>query len=111
MNQYEPKEHEQLFGVRPIGVRYICEFCNEGEMRYITPTYIIAPNALGIKLYKHQCSKCGKIMELPKMYPYIEWSEITQKEVIEETMGIVKDLHTEFEKLREEKETNLNEAN
>ena len=53
--------------------QYICEFCNEGEMKYnpeISKTVLLnSPN-----MYNHICTKCGKTMLLPKMYPYIEWT-------------------------------------
>ena len=102
---YEPKEHEQLFGVRPIGVKYICEFCNEGEMKYQAPEYV---NAVFEEphLYPHACTKCGKTMRLPKMYPYIEWMEVTQQEILNETMDMVKILHNEFNKIQERESNN-----
>ena len=64
---YKAKEHEELFEVKPIGVRYICEFCNEGEMIYSASSNTVQA------LYPHKCSKCHKDMMLPKIYPYIEW--------------------------------------
>lgn len=68
------KPHEETFDLRPIGIKYRCEFCNEGEMKYGTgndqPAIALAVHP---PLYQHTCTKCGKTMHLPKMYPYIEW--------------------------------------
>lgn len=74
--------HERTFDIKPIGVKYICEFCNEGEMVYENDHPIIV-EAINIKptLYRHVCRSCGKTMQLPKMYPYIEWiSDEDQKD-------------------------------
>jgi len=68
---YKPKEHEELFEVKPIGVRYVCEFCNEGEMKY-EPTL----NSEYDKMYVHKCTKCFQTLLLPKIYPYIEWEPV-----------------------------------
>lgn len=63
----ELKEQEEAFNIRHFGVRYICEFCHEGEMRYFSP----GDDNAG--LFVHRCTHCNKEMLLPKMYPYIEW--------------------------------------
>lgn len=63
----ELKTNEEAFCIRHIGVRYICEFCHEGEMKYLAP----GDDNAGLSL--HRCTKCNKEMLLPKMYPYIEW--------------------------------------
>lgn len=67
---FTPREHERVFSIKPVGVKYICEFCGEGEMKHIPSSEVklnIPP------LFNHKCTNCGKIMMLPKMYPYIEW--------------------------------------
>lgn len=62
-----PQERE--FDVKPKGVKYICEFCNKGEMKYYNPdSSMVTPTMI-----PHKCTSCEKIMYLPKMYPYIEW--------------------------------------
>lgn len=74
--------HERSFEIRPVGVKYICEFCNEGEMRYKNdqPIMVEALNTSPM-LHNHVCTKCGKTMKLPKVYPYIEWiSDDDQKD-------------------------------
>lgn len=63
-------EHEQLFPIYPVGVKYICEFCKNGEMQVDTSEPMLACDP---PLIAHRCNKCGKIMHLPKQYPYIEW--------------------------------------
>ena len=70
---YVPKEHEFIFKPIPIGVGYICEFCNEGEMKYdntADPNTVMSGN-----MYPHKCTNCNKSMLLPKVYPYIEWKK------------------------------------
>lgn len=68
---FVPNEHERTFNVTPIGVKYICEFCNKGEMKYSPSDEVIS----SMSLLFHKCTNCGKAMMLPKMYPYIEWIE------------------------------------
>ena len=60
--------NEERFQIKPEGVRYICEFCNEGEMKF-------APERQEDNgpLYTHVCTKCNKEMLLQKVYPYIDW--------------------------------------
>jgi len=70
----ELKPHEEIFNLKPIGIKYICEFCNEGEMIHDANEPLMVELAIeGPKLFKHHCTKCGKVMHLPKVYPYIEW--------------------------------------
>lgn len=69
---YQPKEHEETFNLKPVGVRYICEFCNEGEMK-VDPSGDAATIMTNPPLIPHKCTKCGKTMHLRKQYPYIEW--------------------------------------
>ena len=68
-------EHERAFPIKPVGVKYICEICNDGEQIAVSDV------SVGIKMMEgqqrpmilHRCNKCGKEMSLPKSYPYIEW--------------------------------------
>ena len=69
---YIPKKHEEIFPIKPVGVRYICEFCNEGEMR-VDVDGEQAAILTNPPLIPHKCTKCGKTMHLRKQYPYIEW--------------------------------------
>lgn len=68
---FDLKNNEKTFNVRPVGVKYICEFCKEGEMvqdkdnKEVLMSY---PSQ-----FPHKCNKCNKTMYLPKPYPYIEW--------------------------------------
>lgn len=74
---FTPKEHEETFNVKPIGVKYICEFCNEGEMKTVAGSEV----KMGFPpMFDHKCTKCGKTMLLPKMYPYIEWVHENEEE-------------------------------
>lgn len=67
---YQPKPNEAVFNIRPIGIKYICEHCGEGEM-------VRNPNGLlrmsNPPLIPHHCTKCDGELLLPKTYPYIEW--------------------------------------
>ena len=69
---YQPKENEELFEVKPIGVKYICPFCNEGEMLLD----INSNNETFASMYNHRCNSCGKLLLLPRVYPYIEWNKV-----------------------------------
>lgn len=68
----ELNEHERAFPIKPVGIKYICEFCGEGEMKVSedTRTFILTSNP---PMITHVCTKCGKEMLLPKSYPYVEW--------------------------------------
>ena len=71
------KPNEETFNIKPIGIRYKCEFCNEGEMKYENNQPVMIEDLAlitGPKLHNHRCTKCGKTMLLPKVYPYIEWT-------------------------------------
>ncbi len=71
---YTPINNEQLFEVKPVGVKYICEFCNEGEMIHSYKDHY-SPEEYDCRMIPHTCDKCGKVMKLPKIYPYIEWNK------------------------------------
>lgn len=76
---FQPSEHERTFPIKPIGVKYICEFCGEGEMKVSEDarTFVLTSNP---PLIKHVCTKCGKEMLLPKSYPYVEWVPVEEGE-------------------------------
>ena len=67
---YEPKEHEAVFNIKPIGVKRICEHCGEGEMVKDKTELLRLTNP---PMFPHVCNKCGGKLSLPKQYPYIEW--------------------------------------
>lgn len=69
----ELRPHEERFDVKPIGIRYICEFCNEGEMIFTGRRGTIVNVEPPKFLFQHRCNKCGKTMDLPRSYPYVEW--------------------------------------
>lgn len=66
------KPQERKFDVKPVGIKYICEICNKGEMKVnissSEPMLMTNP-----PLIPHKCTECGGVMHLPKQYPYIEW--------------------------------------
>lgn len=63
---------EEYVEVKPIGVEYICDFCDRGKMI----------NTGDIKMYEnhatfiHRCEKCGVLKELPEKYPLIRYEGI-----------------------------------
>lgn len=65
-------EHERAFPIKPVGIKYVCEFCNEGEMR-VDPNGDQCVLMTNPSMIPHKCTKCGKTMHLTKSYPYIEW--------------------------------------
>lgn len=80
------KDHEEMFDVKPVGVRYRCELCEKGEMVVDHQEGEMIKLAVDVKpmLIRHQCTKCKGTMMLPKSYPYIEWIPIDQKEGVDE---------------------------
>ena len=81
---YKPVGNEVVFPIHPVGVKYICEFCNKGEMKLLPPPKEPPEN---LSLFPHQCNKCGKIMNLPQMYPKIEWVPENEEEKENESGG------------------------
>lgn len=70
--KYESKPREVISYIFPICIRYICEHCNDGEMKVDT----VADGAMVQVMegmYPHTCTKCKNTLQLPKIYPYIEW--------------------------------------
>lgn len=81
MNEYvqshplQLKPCEVAFTLIPIGIRYTCEFCKQGEMKvilnnHLAPTIGGEPHSMADN---HECTSCKKQMYLPRMYPYIEY--------------------------------------
>lgn len=68
----EINKHEEYFELHPVGVKYICEFCNEGEMQVNTDPVSAAYTSMP-QMYEHKCNKCGKTYLLPKSYPYVKF--------------------------------------
>ena len=96
---YEPKPHEKLFGVRPIGVKYICPFCNEGEMKADHTSTERMPH-----MFPHKCTKCNKTMQLEKVYPYVEFDEITDDETRNDLVDAIKEVMTNVHVMMKAKE-------
>lgn len=70
---------EERFPIKPEGVRYICENCHKGEMKYTASPDQVHLN-IDARLYPHKCEKCGMEMMLPRVYPYIDWIPMDKKE-------------------------------
>lgn len=64
-------KQERAFNLHPVGIKYICENCNEGEMIIDKDNPIILTS--NPPLIPHKCNKCGCEMRLMKTYPYVEW--------------------------------------
>lgn len=74
-------EHEEMFDVKPVGIKYVCEHCNEGEMIAVHGEMMIVPaEKSGPFMIKHRCNKCGGTLMLPKTYPYIQWIPVNSIE-------------------------------
>lgn len=79
----EFKPQERPIRLLPVGVKYTCEFCNDGEMKFDNSQLVGIPEQGVIPtLFPHLCSRCGKSMLLPKIYPYIDWVEKEEYEKI-----------------------------
>ncbi|MED1603656.1 hypothetical protein [Alkalihalophilus marmarensis] len=63
---------ELQFEVKPVGVKYICDKCNEGEM---LPTgknkWLNEPPQI-----EHKCNKCRYIQNFKETYPLIRYLHI-----------------------------------
>ncbi|OUB49894.1 hypothetical protein [Bacillus thuringiensis] len=63
---------EEKFEVKPVGVKYICDSCNQGEM---VPTNNIKMFEKNIE-YIHKCSRCGAERGLNNKYPLIRYEQV-----------------------------------
>lgn len=75
------KPHEETFEVKPVGIRYRCELCDEGEMILNETEPVVVEMSYPPKspLRRHVCNKCGGVLMLPKAYPYIEWVPVEEE--------------------------------
>lgn len=77
--------NEEAVEIRPVGIRYRCEFCHEGFMEATGETELVEvlmtnpPQYNRPPLRTHKCTKCGKTMQLPSTYPRIDW-EVVENE-------------------------------
>lgn len=60
---------EKTFEVKPIGVKYICDSCEKGEMRTTGKMKMFETHAE----YHHTCDTCGAESDLPEKYPLIRY--------------------------------------
>lgn len=59
---------EQCYDIKLIGVRYVCDTCGKGEMRFSGIERFTNP-----PIYQHVCSDCGARADLFVQYPTIRW--------------------------------------
>lgn len=59
---------EQTYELKPVGVRYVCDKCGEGEMQRNGIVLTAYPPR-----YMHACSKCGHRQAFTEVYPSIRW--------------------------------------
>lgn len=63
---------EKEFLLKPIGIKYICDNCNEGEMMPIGEnSWLSNPPK-----FNHKCNKCGSEKLLNEKYPIIRYKTI-----------------------------------
>ena len=53
--------------VQVVGLKYICDNCNNGEMYFNGVMLHIDP-----PLFEHQCDTCGNVQNLKTKYPTFE---------------------------------------
>ncbi len=63
---------EQTFEIKPVGVKYICDKCGNGEMTNLDGHMLMVYPPQ----YKHMCSFCGAEKHLEKKYPTVEYRVI-----------------------------------
>ena len=71
--------NEKRVPMKSVAVKYICEFCHEGEQIALDADIVKLDDGTLKKppMVKHRCNKCGREMMLPRPYPYLEWMEDT----------------------------------
>lgn len=62
---------EQNFQVVPIGIKYICDLCKEGEMEYTGNMLMTNPPQ-----FTHKCNRCEVEKSFFKKYPTIEYKTL-----------------------------------
>lgn len=63
---------ERQFKVKPVGIKYICDKCKEGEMNQTGQMQMYDDYATFI----HKCSHCEHKLELKEKYPLIRYKQI-----------------------------------
>lgn len=63
---------EKTFTVKPVGVKYICDSCKNGEM---LPTENIKMFEKHIE-FTHKCKKCGSEKDFTEKYPLIRYEQL-----------------------------------
>lgn len=59
---------EQNFEIVPVGIKYICDSCDDGEMEYTGNMLMTHPAR-----FAHRCKKCNSDQSFLKKYPTIEY--------------------------------------
>lgn len=65
-------EMEEIFNVKTIGVKYICDSCKEGEMQQTGKMKMYDNHANFI----HKCDNCGHEIELREKYPLVRYEQM-----------------------------------
>ena len=63
---------EKTFKVKPIGVKYLCDSCNVGEMNYTNDMEF----ENGVPIFRHRCTNCDNETKFTQKYPTIDFVEI-----------------------------------
>lgn len=63
---------EKRFEVKPYGVEYTCDSCEEGEMLPTGKAFWSDPPK-----FEHKCNKCGNTLSLLEKYPVIRYERNT----------------------------------
>lgn len=63
---------EVTFDVKPIGINYICDSCQKGEMNQTGEVKMYEHHAT----FVHKCSNCSEKKELKEKYPLIRYQQI-----------------------------------
>lgn len=61
---------ERKFTVKPVGVKYICDSCGEGEMIYTGDIIFSDPPK-----FKHTCSNCDINQNYSEKYPLVRYQD------------------------------------
>ena|ERR1700686_1881904 len=70
---------ERRVEVRPFGVRYTCDACQQGEMLALGGTQAIVQEA-GKVLIRHVCNVCRTMASFPEKYPTVRYEDIAPQQ-------------------------------
>ena len=63
---------EKSYEVKPVGIKYVCDRCNEGEMQ-VSGSIMLMTNP---PKFPHKCNICSFEKNFTVKYPYIAYKTV-----------------------------------